>query len=91
MRRQNGHPEPYGVKYWGLGNEVYGADALAVATYLNVFIRHCRTVRADAESQKINPHCCRGRLGNVKPVDLASGARAVRGACRTAATSTGRC
>jgi len=25
MRRQNGHPDPYGVKLWGLGNEVYGA------------------------------------------------------------------
>ncbi|MEA3345749.1 MAG: alpha-L-arabinofuranosidase C-terminal domain-containing protein [Chloroflexota bacterium] len=24
LRRQNGHPEPYGVRYWGLGNEMYG-------------------------------------------------------------------
>jgi alpha-N-arabinofuranosidase len=24
LRRQNGHPEPYKVRYWGLGNEVYG-------------------------------------------------------------------
>ena len=24
MRRENGHAEPYGVKYWGIGNEVYG-------------------------------------------------------------------
>jgi alpha-N-arabinofuranosidase len=24
LRRKNGHPEPYGVKYWGLGNEMYG-------------------------------------------------------------------
>ncbi len=24
MRRQNGHAEPYNVKYWGLGNEVSG-------------------------------------------------------------------
>jgi alpha-N-arabinofuranosidase len=24
LRRKNGHPEPFGVKYWGLGNEVYG-------------------------------------------------------------------
>ncbi|MFZ0215251.1 MAG: alpha-L-arabinofuranosidase C-terminal domain-containing protein, partial [Candidatus Dormiibacterota bacterium] len=23
-RRRNGHPEPYGVHYWGLGNEMYG-------------------------------------------------------------------
>ena len=25
LRAKNGHPEPYGVKYWGIGNEVYGA------------------------------------------------------------------
>lgn len=25
LRRANGHPEPYGVKIWGLGNEAYGA------------------------------------------------------------------
>jgi alpha-N-arabinofuranosidase len=24
LRAANGHPEPYGVRYWGLGNEVYG-------------------------------------------------------------------
>ncbi len=24
LRINNGHAEPYGVKYWGLGNEVYG-------------------------------------------------------------------
>lgn len=25
LRRKNGHPEPYNVKYWGLGNEIYGS------------------------------------------------------------------
>ena len=25
LRRANGHPEPYNVRYWGLGNEMYGA------------------------------------------------------------------
>nr|WP_294696291.1 alpha-L-arabinofuranosidase C-terminal domain-containing protein [uncultured Friedmanniella sp.] len=24
LRRQNGHPDPYRVRYWGIGNEVYG-------------------------------------------------------------------
>jgi len=24
LRRQNGHEEPYNVKYWGMGNEMYG-------------------------------------------------------------------
>src|SRR4030095_11990283 len=25
LRRQHGHPEPYKVRYWGLGNEMYGS------------------------------------------------------------------
>jgi alpha-L-arabinofuranosidase len=25
LRTQNGHPEPYQIKYWGVGNEVYGS------------------------------------------------------------------
>lgn len=24
LRRANGHPEPYNVKYWALGNEMWG-------------------------------------------------------------------
>lgn len=24
LREKNGHPEPYKVKYWGVGNEIYG-------------------------------------------------------------------
>ena len=24
LRGQNGHPKPYGVKWWGIGNEMYG-------------------------------------------------------------------
>ncbi len=26
LRRRNGHPEPYGIKYWQVGNERRGAD-----------------------------------------------------------------
>jgi len=25
LRRRHGHPEPYRVRYWGLGNEMYGS------------------------------------------------------------------
>ena len=35
-RAANGHPEPYNVKYWGIGNEVYGSYQLGnvgVAAY----------------------------------------------------------
>ena len=27
LRREHGHAEPYNVRYWGLGNEMYGALA----------------------------------------------------------------
>lgn len=32
LRRQNGHPEPYRVKYWALGNEVWGPWQVLQAT-----------------------------------------------------------
>ena len=32
LRRANGHPEPYKVKYWGLGNEMYGAWQIGAST-----------------------------------------------------------
>ena len=37
LRRQNGHEEPYNVRYWGLGNELYGGwqlGAMAAADYV---------------------------------------------------------
>ncbi|MCA1647606.1 MAG: alpha-N-arabinofuranosidase, partial [Chloroflexi bacterium] len=38
LRRANGHPEAYNVKYWGLGNEMYGAwqiGATSAADYVS--------------------------------------------------------
>lgn len=32
LRRANGHPEPYNVRYWGLGNEMYGAWQIGAST-----------------------------------------------------------
>lgn len=32
MRRANGHEEPYNVKYWGLGNEMYGPWQIGALT-----------------------------------------------------------
>jgi alpha-N-arabinofuranosidase len=32
LRRANGHQEPYNVKYWGLGNEMYGAWQIGAST-----------------------------------------------------------
>lgn len=32
MRRDNGHPEPYNVKYWSIGNENWGGHELGAKT-----------------------------------------------------------
>ena len=32
LRRKNGHEEPYNVRYWGLGNELYGGWQLGAST-----------------------------------------------------------
>jgi alpha-N-arabinofuranosidase len=32
LRRQHGHAEPYGVRYWGLGNEMYGEWQIGALT-----------------------------------------------------------
>ena len=49
MRAANGHPEPYGVKYWELGNEIWGdwvrghSDA---ETYARNALRYAQAMRA---------------------------------------------
>jgi alpha-N-arabinofuranosidase len=49
LRAANGHPEPYRVKYWELGNEIWGdwvrghSDA---ATYARNYVRYHRAMRA---------------------------------------------
>jgi alpha-N-arabinofuranosidase len=49
LRARNGHPEPYGVKYWELGNEIWGdwvrghSDA---ATYARNYVRYHEAMRA---------------------------------------------
>jgi alpha-L-arabinofuranosidase len=38
LRRENGHDEPYNVRYWGLGNEMYGEwqiGALSAENYVS--------------------------------------------------------
>ncbi len=38
-RRANGHPEPYNVRYWGLGNEMYGTWQIGASTAENYVTR----------------------------------------------------
>jgi alpha-N-arabinofuranosidase len=47
-RRRNGHPEPYGVNLWGLGNEMYGdwqVGALSAEEYVREATRWARALK----------------------------------------------
>ncbi|MFF0341474.1 alpha-L-arabinofuranosidase C-terminal domain-containing protein [Kribbella sp. NPDC004875] len=49
QRARNGHPAPYGVEYWGLGNEVYGAWQMghrSAAAYAADAAEHARFMHA---------------------------------------------
>ncbi|HYQ57783.1 MAG TPA: hypothetical protein VEP89_10610 [Draconibacterium sp.] len=40
LRAANGHPEPYGVKYWGIGNEMYGEWQMGHMVSTQYSIKH---------------------------------------------------
>ena len=50
LRAMNGHPEPYHVKYWEVGNEIFGVweightDATTYANNLNRYVKAMRAV-----------------------------------------------
>ena len=47
LRRDHGHPEPYNVKYWALGNEMYGAwqiGALSADDYVKKAIEFAKVM-----------------------------------------------
>jgi alpha-N-arabinofuranosidase len=46
LRAQNGHPAPYGVKWWGIGNEMYGEWQLGHMPLADYIRKHNRVVEA---------------------------------------------
>ena len=47
-RRENGHDEPFRVRYWGLGNEMYGdwqVGAVSAEEYVRTAARWARAIR----------------------------------------------
>ena len=40
LRAANGHPEPYGVKWWGIGNEMYGQWQLGHMSIDHYILKH---------------------------------------------------
>ncbi len=49
LRAENGHPEPFGVKWWGVGNETYGSweiGNLPAEEYARGFLHFAERMRA---------------------------------------------
>lgn len=46
LRAQNGHPEPFGVRFWAVGNEMYGAWQLGHMPLAEYVQKHNRVVEA---------------------------------------------
>jgi alpha-N-arabinofuranosidase len=46
LRAKNGHPAPYGVKWWGIGNEMYGDWQLGHMPLPEYIKKHNRVVEA---------------------------------------------
>ncbi len=77
LREENGHPEPFDIPYWGIGNENWGeggnmtAESYALeyrkfATVMENLVRddpHYRFIAGGADSKQY--HWTRGLLGNL--------------------------
>lgn len=62
LRAQNGHPEPWGVKWWAVGNEMYGdwqAGHIPLSDYVQ---KHNRAAEA---IWKVDPNARLVGVGNV--------------------------
>lgn len=57
QRAENGHPEPYGVRYWSVGNETYGGweiGNVSAVQYGRLFVEFAEAMReADPEIELI--------------------------------------
>jgi alpha-N-arabinofuranosidase len=65
-RAKNGNPKPYGVKYWGVGNEMYGHWQLGFMQFANYTIKH--NIVADA-MWKVDPNAILIGVGDVGRVN----------------------
>jgi alpha-L-arabinofuranosidase len=62
LRAQNGHPEPYGVKFWSIGNEMYGDWQLGNVPLDQYVLRHNEFVKA---MRAVDPTIQVVAVGNV--------------------------
>lgn len=64
LRAKNGHPEPYNVRYWGIGNEMYGNWQLGHMPLEEYVKKHNAFVEA---MRKKDPNIKVVAVGNVGP------------------------
>ena len=70
-RAANGHPEPYGVKFWGVGNEAWGGWQLGAMTLEqfevkhNLFAQAMRAVDPCQNSFKMSPFALRRKCPHL--------------------------
>jgi DUF1680 family protein/alpha-L-arabinofuranosidase len=62
LRAENGHPEPYHVKWWAVGNEMYGGWQLGYIPLTEYVKRHNATAEA---IWKVDPNAKLVGVGNV--------------------------
>jgi alpha-N-arabinofuranosidase len=62
LRAQNGHPEPYQVKWWAVGNEMYGAWQLGHIPLQEYVKKHNKVAGA---IWKVDPNAKLVSVGNV--------------------------
>ena len=80
LRHQNGHPEPYGVKYWSIGNETsdaYSPEAYAEqvhqwAFYMRQADRHARIIVSGSASGEWNQRFLARYAGLLKDGGIAT-------------------
>jgi DUF1680 family protein/alpha-L-arabinofuranosidase len=62
LRAQNGHPEPYGVKWWAVGNEMYGSWQLGNIPLAEYVKKHNKLAE---QIWKVDPNAKLVGVGNV--------------------------
>jgi len=68
LRAQNGHAEPYGVKWWGIGNEMYGGWQLGHMPLEQYVLKHnefAEAMRAEDPSIELVAVGATGRWSEV--------------------------
>ena len=87
-RRQGGHGAPYGVPWWGLGNEIYGpwqVGALSAEEYVAEATRWARAIRMIDPGAKLVS--CGEDVYKRQPWASASNSRRALPASRSAAAT----